>query len=89
MSESTYRCTSYMSIVTLITLEEVFINMLPVIGCIIGLCTIYIIRTTLCFFLGVDMCGRTVMVVVGRNIPVTLIDLEKVPLCCYYDILSS
>ncbi|XP_056145644.1 ganglioside-induced differentiation-associated protein 2 isoform X2 [Lampris incognitus] len=26
---------------------------------------------------GVDMCGRTVMVVVGRNIPVTLIDLEK------------
>lgn len=27
---------------------------------------------------GLDMCGRTVMVVVGRNIPVTLIDLEKV-----------
>ncbi|XP_054642830.1 ganglioside-induced differentiation-associated protein 2 isoform X1 [Dunckerocampus dactyliophorus] len=26
---------------------------------------------------GVDMRGRTVMVVVGRNIPVTLIDLEK------------
>ncbi|KAM3861819.1 ganglioside-induced differentiation-associated protein 2 [Diretmus argenteus] len=26
---------------------------------------------------GVDMCGRTVMVVVGRNMPVTLIDLEK------------
>ncbi|KAG7502138.1 hypothetical protein JOB18_014505 [Solea senegalensis] len=26
---------------------------------------------------GADMCGRTVMVVVGRNIPVTLIDLEK------------
>uniref|UniRef100_A0A8D3D8H9 Ganglioside induced differentiation associated protein 2 n=1 Tax=Scophthalmus maximus TaxID=52904 RepID=A0A8D3D8H9_SCOMX len=26
---------------------------------------------------GLDMCGRTVMVVVGRNIPVTLIDLEK------------
>ncbi|KAM6934974.1 ganglioside-induced differentiation-associated protein 2 [Xenentodon cancila] len=26
---------------------------------------------------GVDICGRTVMVVVGRNIPVTLIDLEK------------
>ncbi|XP_028992630.1 ganglioside-induced differentiation-associated protein 2 isoform X2 [Betta splendens] len=26
---------------------------------------------------GVDMCGRTVMVVVGRNIPVTLIDIEK------------
>ncbi|KAL6484804.1 hypothetical protein MHYP_G00068490 [Metynnis hypsauchen] len=26
---------------------------------------------------GVDMCGRTVMVVVGRNIPVTLIDMEK------------
>lgn len=26
---------------------------------------------------GVDKCGRTVMVVVGRNIPVTLIDLEK------------
>ncbi|KAM3607549.1 uncharacterized protein V6R79_009466 [Siganus canaliculatus] len=26
---------------------------------------------------GVDMCGRTVVVVVGRNIPVTLIDLEK------------
>ncbi|XP_060944141.1 ganglioside-induced differentiation-associated protein 2 [Limanda limanda] len=26
---------------------------------------------------GVDMCGRTVMVIVGRNIPVTLIDLEK------------
>uniref|UniRef100_A0A1A8EWW5 Ganglioside induced differentiation associated protein 2 n=2 Tax=Nothobranchius korthausae TaxID=1143690 RepID=A0A1A8EWW5_9TELE len=26
---------------------------------------------------GVDMCGRTVMVVVGRNIPVTLIDPEK------------
>ncbi|XP_053184492.1 ganglioside-induced differentiation-associated protein 2 [Scomber japonicus] len=26
---------------------------------------------------GVDMCGRTVMVVVGRNIPVTLIDVEK------------
>uniref|UniRef100_A0A3Q3KIB8 Macro domain-containing protein n=1 Tax=Monopterus albus TaxID=43700 RepID=A0A3Q3KIB8_MONAL len=26
---------------------------------------------------GVDMCGRTVMVVVGRNIPVTHIDLEK------------
>lgn len=24
------------------------------------------------------MCGRTVMVVVGRNIPVTLIDMEKV-----------
>lgn len=24
------------------------------------------------------MCGRTVMVVVGRNIPVTLLDLEKV-----------
>uniref|UniRef100_A0A672SLV8 Ganglioside-induced differentiation-associated protein 2-like n=1 Tax=Sinocyclocheilus grahami TaxID=75366 RepID=A0A672SLV8_SINGR len=27
---------------------------------------------------GVDLCGRTVMVVVGRNIPVTLIDMEKV-----------
>ncbi|XP_051564428.1 ganglioside-induced differentiation-associated protein 2 isoform X1 [Myxocyprinus asiaticus] len=26
---------------------------------------------------GVDMCGRTVMVVVGRNIPVTVIDMEK------------
>uniref|UniRef100_A0A674MBP6 Ganglioside induced differentiation associated protein 2 n=1 Tax=Takifugu rubripes TaxID=31033 RepID=A0A674MBP6_TAKRU len=26
---------------------------------------------------GVDMCGRTAMVVVGRNIPVTLLDLEK------------
>ncbi|KAM9343635.1 ganglioside-induced differentiation-associated protein 2 isoform 2-T2 [Pholidichthys leucotaenia] len=26
---------------------------------------------------GVDLCGRTVMVLVGRNIPVTLIDLEK------------
>uniref|UniRef100_A0A8C7RC08 Ganglioside induced differentiation associated protein 2 n=1 Tax=Oncorhynchus mykiss TaxID=8022 RepID=A0A8C7RC08_ONCMY len=26
---------------------------------------------------GVDMCGRTVMVLVGRNIPVTLIDMEK------------
>ncbi|KAM6970204.1 ganglioside-induced differentiation-associated protein 2 isoform 1-T2 [Aplochiton taeniatus] len=26
---------------------------------------------------GVDKCGRTVMVVVGRNIPVTLIDIEK------------
>ncbi|KAK7153955.1 hypothetical protein R3I94_007346 [Phoxinus phoxinus] len=26
---------------------------------------------------GVDMCGRTVMVIVGRNIPVTLIDMEK------------
>ncbi|XP_064413503.1 ganglioside-induced differentiation-associated protein 2 isoform X2 [Latimeria chalumnae] len=26
---------------------------------------------------GVDICGRTVMVVVGRNIPVTLIDMEK------------
>ncbi|XP_068429368.1 ganglioside-induced differentiation-associated protein 2 [Clinocottus analis] len=26
---------------------------------------------------GVDMCGRTVMVLVGRNIPVTLIDIEK------------
>ncbi|CAN9498464.1 unnamed protein product [Ophioblennius macclurei] len=26
---------------------------------------------------GVDMCGRTVMVLVGRNIPVTLIDVEK------------
>ncbi|XP_028292575.1 ganglioside-induced differentiation-associated protein 2 isoform X1 [Gouania willdenowi] len=26
---------------------------------------------------GVDMCGRTVMVLVGRNIPVTLIDQEK------------
>uniref|UniRef100_H3CIA1 Ganglioside induced differentiation associated protein 2 n=1 Tax=Tetraodon nigroviridis TaxID=99883 RepID=H3CIA1_TETNG len=26
---------------------------------------------------GVDMCGRTVMVVVGRNIPVTLLDPEK------------
>lgn len=26
---------------------------------------------------GVDMCGRTVVVVVGRNIPVTVIDLEK------------
>ncbi|XP_008326733.1 ganglioside-induced differentiation-associated protein 2 [Cynoglossus semilaevis] len=26
---------------------------------------------------GVDICGRTVMVVVGRNIPVNLIDLEK------------
>lgn len=29
-------------------------------------------------FSGVDICGRTVMVVVGRNIPVTLIDMEKV-----------
>lgn len=29
---------------------------------------------------GVDMCGRTVMVVVGRNIPVALLDLEKVAL---------
>jgi len=29
-------------------------------------------------FSGVDMCGRTVMVIVGRNIPVTLIDMEKV-----------
>lgn len=27
---------------------------------------------------GVDMCGRTVVVLVGRNIPVTLIDLEKI-----------
>uniref|UniRef100_A0A8C5NZS5 Macro domain-containing protein n=1 Tax=Jaculus jaculus TaxID=51337 RepID=A0A8C5NZS5_JACJA len=27
---------------------------------------------------GVDNCGRTVMVVVGRNIPVTLIDMDKV-----------
>ncbi|XP_037766074.1 ganglioside-induced differentiation-associated protein 2 isoform X5 [Chelonia mydas] len=26
---------------------------------------------------GVDNCGRTVVVVVGRNIPVTLIDMEK------------
>uniref|UniRef100_A0A671UEB0 Ganglioside induced differentiation associated protein 2 n=1 Tax=Sparus aurata TaxID=8175 RepID=A0A671UEB0_SPAAU len=26
---------------------------------------------------GVDMCGRTVMILVGRNIPVTLIDIEK------------
>ncbi|XP_065260317.1 ganglioside-induced differentiation-associated protein 2 isoform X2 [Emys orbicularis] len=26
---------------------------------------------------GMDNCGRTVMVVVGRNIPVTLIDMEK------------
>ncbi|XP_065148832.2 ganglioside-induced differentiation-associated protein 2 [Paramisgurnus dabryanus] len=26
---------------------------------------------------GVDICGRTVMVVVGRNIPVTVIDMEK------------
>ncbi|TNN51300.1 Ganglioside-induced differentiation-associated protein 2 [Liparis tanakae] len=26
---------------------------------------------------GVDMCGRTVVVLVGRNIPVTLIDIEK------------
>ncbi|KAG7467241.1 hypothetical protein MATL_G00151200 [Megalops atlanticus] len=26
---------------------------------------------------GVDICGRTVMVLVGRNIPVTLIDMEK------------
>uniref|UniRef100_A0A3Q3L452 Ganglioside-induced differentiation-associated protein 2-like n=1 Tax=Labrus bergylta TaxID=56723 RepID=A0A3Q3L452_9LABR len=26
---------------------------------------------------GVDLCGRTVMVIVGRNIPVTLIDIEK------------
>ncbi|XP_066562615.1 ganglioside-induced differentiation-associated protein 2 isoform X5 [Amia ocellicauda] len=26
---------------------------------------------------GVDICGRTVMVIVGRNIPVTLIDMEK------------
>ncbi len=29
-------------------------------------------------FSGVDLCGRTVMIVVGRNIPVTLIDMEKV-----------
>lgn len=29
-------------------------------------------------FIGVDNCGRTVMAVVGRNIPVTLIDMEKV-----------
>lgn len=29
-------------------------------------------------FAGVDNCGRTVMAVVGRNIPVTLIDMEKV-----------
>uniref|UniRef100_A0A673KSL5 Ganglioside-induced differentiation-associated protein 2-like n=1 Tax=Sinocyclocheilus rhinocerous TaxID=307959 RepID=A0A673KSL5_9TELE len=28
-------------------------------------------------FSGVDLCGRTVMVVVGRNIPVTIIDMEK------------
>lgn len=33
------------------------------------------------FLVGVDNCGRTVMVVVGRNIPVTLIDMEKVRLC--------
>ncbi|XP_059417701.1 ganglioside-induced differentiation-associated protein 2-like [Carassius carassius] len=26
---------------------------------------------------GVDLCGRTVMVVVGRNIPVAIIDMEK------------
>ncbi|KAK5890048.1 hypothetical protein CesoFtcFv8_013617 [Champsocephalus esox] len=26
---------------------------------------------------GVDLCGRTVMILVGRNIPVTLIDIEK------------
>ncbi|XP_064167730.1 ganglioside-induced differentiation-associated protein 2 [Anguilla rostrata] len=26
---------------------------------------------------GVDICGRTVMVLVGRNIPVSLIDMEK------------
>lgn len=32
-----------------------------------------------CVPTGVDMCGRTVMVLVGRNIPVTLIDMEKVP----------
>lgn len=31
-------------------------------------------------FPGVDMCGRTVMVLVGRNIPVTVIDIEKVRL---------
>lgn len=31
-------------------------------------------------FIGVDNCGRTVMVVVGRNIPVTLIDMDKVRL---------
>lgn len=29
-------------------------------------------------FIGVDNYGRTVMAVVGRNIPVTLIDMEKV-----------
>ena len=32
----------------------------------------------MCVPSGVDMCGRTVMVLVGRNIPVTLIDIEKV-----------
>lgn len=37
---------------------------------------------------GVDMCGRTVMVLVGRNIPVTLIDIEKVKIYIYIYIID-
>jgi len=38
-------------------------------------------HTTVCVCPGVDMCGRTVVVLVGRNIPVTIIDIEKVTEC--------
>ena len=37
-----------------------------------------VLSVCVCVCVGVDKCGRTVMVIVGRNIPVTMIDIEKV-----------
>ena len=58
---------------------------LPVFLCVRSLiqCVLDLYYVSVCVSLGVDMCGRTVMVVVGRNIPVTLIDIEKVRHCTH------
>ncbi|KAG7282299.1 hypothetical protein CRUP_002687 [Coryphaenoides rupestris] len=38
---------------------------------------------------GVDLCGRTVVVVIGRNIPVGILDLEKEYVMVYFHTLTA
>ena len=54
-------------------------SMSPLGGSVVILAGCWAYLLVVCVSTGVDMCGRTVMVLVGRNIPVTLIAMEKVP----------
>uniref|UniRef100_A0A8C7VUR4 Ganglioside induced differentiation associated protein 2 n=1 Tax=Oncorhynchus mykiss TaxID=8022 RepID=A0A8C7VUR4_ONCMY len=52
-------------------------SMSPLGGSVVILAGCWAYLLVVCVSTGVDMCGRTVMVLVGRNIPVTLIAMEK------------